>query len=78
VAHNHRIGISNFRKWLLSSSGGDKYSYARGKCAALGSKKYAPIKHEVRKAYTDGLVHPVQKRHAEDDYEYLAIRSDRA
>ncbi len=77
------ISKEKFTDWLSKSKRGDKLTYYRGFFFAPHLQKLSPTSDDRRAnrirshawhLYASGLVELVQKKHANFDYEYIAIR----
>jgi hypothetical protein len=77
------LSIKKFDDWLNKSITGNKITYYRGYIMAPNLQKLSPtmderrvrtIKQHVYKAAESNLVNLVQKKHADFDYEYIAVR----
>ena len=77
------LSIKKFDDWLNKSSKGNRITYYRGYIMAPNLQKLSPtmderrvrtIKQHVYRAAEGNLVNLVQKKHADFDYEYIAVR----
>ena len=77
------LSIKKFDDWLNKSITGNKITYYRGYIMAPHLQKLSPtmderrvrtIKQHVYRAAESNLVDLVQKKHADFDYEYIAVR----
>lgn len=77
--------INNFHAWFKGANRGSKYTYHRGD---LAFDRYSPSRHEptvkqreigfladmVYELYYQRDILLVQKKHAVNDYEYIAVK----
>ena len=77
------LSIKKFDDWMNKSIKDNKISYYRGFMFAPGMQKLSPtlderrvrnLRNHVYKVYEKGLVTLLQKKLADFDYEYLAVR----
>ena len=77
------LSIKKYQDWVNQSTRGDRITYYRGFIMAPHLAKIAPtlderrvnaLKRYVYSSYDGNLVTLVQKRHADFDYEYMAVR----
>ena len=77
------LSIKNFDDWINKSIPGNKISYYRGFMFDPGMQKLSPtlderrvrnLRNHVYKAHEKKWVTLLQKKHADFDYEYIAVR----
>ena len=77
------LSIKKYQDWVNQSIRNDKITYYRGFIMAPQLAKIAPtsderrvnaLKRYVYSSYDSNIVTLVQKRHADFDYEYMAVR----
>ena len=77
------LSIRKYQDWVNQSARGDRITYYRGFIMAPQLAKIAPtlderrvnaLKRYVYSSYNGNIVTLVQKRHADFDYEYMAVR----
>ena len=77
------LSSKKFADWINKARKGDKMTYYRGFLFAPNLQKLSPTTDDRRVSrvrshawhlYLSGLVELVQKKHANFDYEYIAIR----
>ena len=77
------LSIKKYQDWVNQSTRNDRITYFRGFIMAPHLAKIAPtlderrvnaLKRYVYSSYDGNLVTLVQKRHADFDYEYMAVR----
>ena len=77
------LSIKKFNDWINKSTKDNKIIYYRGYLCGPWLQKLSPtmderrvrkIKQHVYHAAEKGLVTLVQKKHADFDYEYIAVR----
>ena len=77
------LSIRKYQNWVNQSTRGDRITYYRGFIMAPQLAKIAPtlderrvsaLKRYVYSSYDGNIVTLVQKRHADFDYEYMAVR----
>ncbi len=83
INYEEMLSIKKFDDWLNKSITGNKITYYRGYIMAPHLQKLSPtmderrvrtIKQHVYRAAESNLVDLVQKKHADFDYEYIAVR----
>ena len=77
------LSIKKYQDWVNQSTRGDRITYYRGFIMAPQLAKIAPtlderrvnaLKRFVYGSHINNLVTLVQKKHADFDYEYIAVR----
>tara|TARA_Y100001973_G_scaffold59826_1_gene88081 strand:+ start:304 stop:543 length:240 start_codon:yes stop_codon:yes gene_type:complete len=77
------LSIKKYQDWVNQSIRNDRITYYRGFIMAPQLAKIAPtsderrvnaLKRYVYSSYDSNIVTLVQKRHADFDYEYMAVR----
>jgi len=77
------LSIRKYQDWVNQSAKGDSMTYYRGFIMAPHLAKIAPtlderrvsaLKRYVYGSYESNVVTLVQKKHADFDYEYIAVR----
>ena len=81
---NIMLSLKKFDEWMGKTCKGQKIAYYRGFLFApnhqklsptLDFKRVAKLARHVRRAYEQGHVTLVQKKHDDFDYEYWAIKT---
>ena len=77
------LSIRKYQDWLNQSMAGDKLTYYRGFIMAPHLQRLSPtqderrvsaLKRYVYSSYDNNVVTLVQKKHADFDYEYIAVK----
>jgi len=77
------LSIKKYQDWVNQSTRGDRITYYRGFIMApqlsrlsptLDERRVSALKRYVYGSYDGNLVTLVQKKHADFDYEYMAVR----